>query len=236
MHLDKKGSARYSGSGLFNTVPGGLYGLAPNFKEGVGSLLARVVLLVVILTTGQLPIRAAKSAPPPSNLGRVEFTELPNFQQNFLGNPEPKTVTIELVESEYQKQSRLIEEEKQRQLAQARAKRAPVRQMVNGFYAGQCTAYVAAHFPVTWRGNAAAWPAAARAQGYVVNKTPAAGAALVTTENSWGSKGAGHVALIDAVVDGTIYISEQNFEGWGLVSKRTLPIGSPLIRAVIHRK
>lgn len=146
-----------------------------------------------------------------------------------------RTVTFELVESEYQKKQREAEAERQRQLAEAAKRRAPVRYAVGGFYAGQCTAYVAARFPVTWNGNAIAWSDNARTQGYRVDKNPEAGAILQTTENSWGSKGAGHVAYIDAIVDGQMFISEQNYQGWGIVSKRVLPLDSSLIRAVIHR-
>jgi surface antigen len=196
--------------------------------------LVRATLLSGLLLLGQLPIGDTQGATPTStNQASVDYN-LPAVDSIFLDTP-TRTVAFELVESEYQKKQREAEEERQRQLAEAAKKRAPVRVSVGGFYAGQCTAYVAARFPVTWRGNAIEWAAAARAQGYLVNKEPAPGAILQTTENSWGSKGAGHVAYIDAVVDGQMFISEQNYQGWGIVSKRTLPLDSPLIRAVIHR-
>lgn len=104
------------------------------------------------------------------------------------------------------------------------------------FPAGWCTAYAASKFPVTWRGNAAQWSQNARAQGYNVNKTPEAGALLVTNENSRNCPKCGHVAVIDMVDDQFIYVSEMNYEGFGVVSKRKISRSSSVVAAVIHAR
>ena len=57
-----------------------------------------------------------------------------------------------------------------------------------------CTAYVASQLAVTWGGHARSWAANARAQGYPIDTTPAAGAIMV---RPWGY--AGHVAIVRGV-------------------------------------
>ncbi len=103
-----------------------------------------------------------------------------------------------------------------------------------GFDAGYCTAYVASKFPVTWRGDAIDWANNAKAQGYTVDLIPTTGAILQTNENSRGST-LGHVAYIESVSGGFIHITEQNYKGRGIISPRSIPVDSPLVRAVIHR-
>lgn len=105
----------------------------------------------------------------------------------------------------------------------------------NRFVYGYCTYYVAGKFPVTWSGNAIRWAANARTLGYRVDKIPVAGAILQTTENSLGSS-LGHVTYIDRIENGIMYISEMNFVAFNYISYRQLPVNSPLIRAVIHRR
>lgn len=198
-------------------------------------LATRVILIIITLIAGQLPIRVAEGRlSPTTRFDTSNYYNLPDLE-HFLGDPASHLpFTVEITESDHQRQTREAEAEKQRQLAKARESHTPVRYAVNGFAAGNCTAYVATRFPVAWSGNAIAWSANARTLGYRVDKIPESGAILQTTENSWRSKGAGHVAYIDAVIDGQIYVSEQNYEGWGVVSHRVLPIDSPLIAWVIH--
>lgn len=244
MHRRKIGRNALAGS-LARRTAGGVKS-ALRFRGGLLNTPARVILIVIVLMIGQLPIRAVKGAFPTTSQPSSEVPQMPlNLPdlEHFLVEPAPRqSIVIETVESEFQKKERLAAEERNRQLVEASKRRAPVRRSVSGFYAGQCTAFVAAHFPVTWRGNAKDWGRNAALQGYRVDKKPEAGAAVQLAENSGGGKcsksgaGCGHVAYIDAVIDGQMYISEQNYEGWGVVSKRVLPVNSPLIASVIHRK
>lgn len=85
----------------------------------------------------------------------------------------------------------------------------------NGYDRGFCTWYVANRRaevgnPVPANlGNAATWDDRALRAGMKVNKTPAVGAAVVTSQ-----RGAGHVAFVERVnEDGSIWISEMNSRG-----------------------
>lgn len=76
--------------------------------------------------------------------------------------------------------------------------------------AGQCTQWAwykrGGSIPSTW-GNANTWAYAAERDGYVVNRTPSAGAIFQT-----GSGWAGHVGYVEAVnPDGSIVVSEMNY-------------------------
>lgn len=80
---------------------------------------------------------------------------------------------------------------------------------------GQCTTHAARRFDtvapdpgVNWRGNAKYWHANAEAAGWVVTRDLRAarpGAVVVWDGN------AGHVAFVEAVMDGGIYVSEMNW-------------------------
>ncbi len=95
------------------------------------------------------------------------------------------------------------------------------------FPKGYCTWYVATRVKVTWGGNANRWPANARAQGYVVDHNPVAGAIAETGESRIG-----HVAYIESVDGDTVTISEMNYKGLGVKSVRK--ISKSRIRSVIH--
>lgn len=76
--------------------------------------------------------------------------------------------------------------------------------------AGQCTQWAwykrGGSVPSTW-GNANSWAYSAAADGYVVNRTPSAGA-IFQTSSGW----AGHVGYVEAVnPDGSIVVSEMNY-------------------------
>lgn len=81
-----------------------------------------------------------------------------------------------------------------------------------GYAAGQCTNYAwyrRQDLPSTL-GNANTWAYNASAMGYLVNRTPAAGA-IFQTPSGWF----GHVGYVEAVnPDGSIIISEMNYDGW----------------------
>ena len=76
--------------------------------------------------------------------------------------------------------------------------------------AGQCTQWAwykrGGSVPSSW-GNANSWAYNAAAQGYLVNRTPAAGA-IFQTSSGWS----GHVGYVEAVnPDGSIVVSEMNY-------------------------
>ncbi len=73
-------------------------------------------------------------------------------------------------------------------------------------------------------GNAKTWAYYAKADGYVVSRTPAVGAVLVDMAGYFG-----HVAVVESVeANGDIVISEMNnyaYGGFGIVDRRTITAG-----------
>jgi surface antigen len=101
------------------------------------------------------------------------------------------------------------------------------------FPKGYCTWYVAQklHGLVKWGGNAKNWPANSKAYGAVFDRDPARGTILVTNESSRY----GHVAYVESVNgDGTITVSEMNYEKFGKVDYRTISLSSSVIKGFIH--
>jgi len=99
---------------------------------------------------------------------------------------------------------------------------------------GQCTWYVAQRRLVPWSGHAKNWLANARAYGYQIGKAPAKGAIVSLKEPSWLARLYGHVAYVEEVVGGQIVISEMNYRGKGVYSKRTLPVNDKRIIGYIY--
>jgi surface antigen/LysM repeat protein len=96
---------------------------------------------------------------------------------------------------------------------------------------GYCTWYVSQKRYVPWSGNAGAWLFNARSMGYSTGKSPRAGSIMVTTE----SRAYGHVALVEKVNgDGTITVSEMNYNAWGKVDRRVVPVASRFIKGYIY--
>jgi len=90
----------------------------------------------------------------------------------------------------------------------------------NTYYYGYCTYYAKSRRPDLPNnlGNADTWVARAAAQGLATGSTPRVGAI--------GQQGM-HVVYVESVnSNGTVTISEMNFNGWGVVSSRTVPAGS----------
>ncbi len=86
----------------------------------------------------------------------------------------------------------------------------------NSYYAGYCTWYAKSRRPDMPNnlGNAATWVARAAAQGFATGSTPRVGAI--------GQQG-NHVVYIERVhANGTVTVSEMNYEGYGVVSSRTV--------------
>lgn len=106
----------------------------------------------------------------------------------------------------------------------------------NLYTAGQCTYYVfdkkmADGEPIstTW-GNANQWAANAAADGHTVNNTPKQGAILQTSAGAYG-----HVAYVENVnSDGSVEVSEMNYQGEGVVSTRTISASEASSYNYIH--
>lgn len=100
----------------------------------------------------------------------------------------------------------------------------------NAYPYGWCTYYVATkrYVPAQW-GNARSWLSSAQRAGYSTGKAPAAGSIVVT-----GESGYGHVAYVESVSGGSITISEMNYKGWGVVSRRTISAYGGVIRGYIY--
>jgi surface antigen len=100
----------------------------------------------------------------------------------------------------------------------------------NHFSTGYCTWYVANRRPIPWFGNAIEWFGNARAYGFPEGSAPAVGAVMVTRESS-----AGHVAYVESVnADGSWTVSEMNYVGWGVVSRRTIHRGQVPVIGFIY--
>jgi surface antigen len=101
------------------------------------------------------------------------------------------------------------------------------------FPVGYCTYYVATQMKITFGGNAKNWIANALASHYVVNKEPAVHTAVVFSGYGYGRYG--HVAYVESVNgDGTITVSEMNYDHFNRVDTRTVPINSPAIKGYIY--
>lgn len=100
----------------------------------------------------------------------------------------------------------------------------------NGYPYGWCTYYVATrrYVPTSW-GNAKSWLSSAKRAGYATGSEPAAGAIMVTSESGWG-----HVAYVESVNGDTITVSEMNYQGWGVVSRRTLSANAGVVRGFVY--
>jgi len=100
----------------------------------------------------------------------------------------------------------------------------------NGYPYGYCTYYVASRRAVPSNmGNAKSWLSSASRNGMATGSSPAVGAIVVTSESWWG-----HVAYVESVSNGYITISEMNYNGWGVVNRRTLPANGGAVRGYIY--
>ena len=109
----------------------------------------------------------------------------------------------------------------------------------NRYAPGNCTWYVYERRSQMGRpvgsfwGNANTWASSARAAGYAVNRTPAAGAVLVDQAGYFG-----HVAVVERVLpNGDVYITEMNnyaYGGFNIVNDRTISAGQAAAYQYIH--
>lgn len=88
----------------------------------------------------------------------------------------------------------------------------------NAYAPGNCTEYIKNMRPEigNFWGDASNWYYAAQADGFAVGSTPASGAIGVAISY-------GHVVYVHSVSGNMVNISEQNYEGLGIVSYRTAP-------------
>jgi surface antigen len=87
----------------------------------------------------------------------------------------------------------------------------------NTYQVGQCTHFVASkrYVPNNW-GNASSWYSSAQAAGWTTSSVPVAGAV------GWSS---GHVVYVELVNgDGTVTISEQNYDWNSGIRTITVPV------------
>ena len=88
---------------------------------------------------------------------------------------------------------------------------------------------------ITFGGNAKNWLANARASGYVTGQEPAVRSAVVMTGPTGAMRRYGHVAYVTAVNgDGTITVSEMNYDHFNRVDSRTISIHDSTIRGYIY--
>jgi len=100
----------------------------------------------------------------------------------------------------------------------------------NGYPYGYCTYYAATKraIPSSW-GNAGQWLSSAKSAGYSTGSAPVAGAVVVTRESWWG-----HVGYVESVSENSFTISEMNYNGWGVVSYRTLSVNSSVVKGFVY--
>lgn len=90
----------------------------------------------------------------------------------------------------------------------------------NTYGYGYCTHYAKQRRPDMPNnlGNADTWAIRAAQQGFSVSGIPSVGAVAV-------ARGYMHVAIVEQVSGGRVFVSEQNYNGFGVVSSRWASIG-----------
>ena len=111
------------------------------------------------------------------------------------------------------------EAERKRLEAEYEATRARLRAFgsysANSYGYGQCTYYIASRIALPpFLGNANAWAWSLPQNGWR-QSSPVTGAIAVS---QWGW--AGHVAIVERVDSGGVYVSEMNYAGWNVISYR----------------
>lgn len=96
---------------------------------------------------------------------------------------------------------------------------------------GYCTWWVKSQRPdvPNFFGHAKYWLANAKKVNFPTGSEPKRGAIVITTESPWG-----HVGYVEDVIGDQIFVSDMNLLGWAKMSKRKLPISSPLIQGYIY--
>lgn len=101
----------------------------------------------------------------------------------------------------------------------------------NGGYPGQCTNY--AHYKrpdlPAMMGNGGEWLSYARSYGIATGFYPRVGSIMVSGESWYG-----HVAFVESVSGGSFTVTEMNYVGPYVVSRRTIAIGAGFIKGFIY--
>lgn len=102
----------------------------------------------------------------------------------------------------------------------------------NGGYPGQCTWYVNYKRPglPNSMGNGGQYLSNARAKGLSTGSIARPGALIVTTENAYY----GHVAYVESVSGSNVTITEMNYAGPYIVTRRTLSVNDPVIKGYVY--
>lgn len=102
----------------------------------------------------------------------------------------------------------------------------------NGGYPGQCTWYVNYKRPglPNGMGNGGQYLANARAKGMSTGSVARPGSLIVTTENAYY----GHVAYVESVSGSSVTITEMNYAGPYIVTRRTLSANDPVIKGYVY--
>lgn len=101
----------------------------------------------------------------------------------------------------------------------------------NGGIPGQCTNWALYKRPDLPRqmGNGGQYLASARRYGISTGSSPKSGSLIVTTESRYG-----HVGYVESVGSGTVTITDMNYAGPFIVTRRTIPVNSPVIRGYVY--
>lgn len=101
----------------------------------------------------------------------------------------------------------------------------------NGGIPGQCTNYVLSKRPDLPRrmGNGGQYLASARSYGLSTGKTAQVGAVIVTTESRYG-----HVGIVESVNSGEVTLTDMNYAGPYIVTRRTMSVNSSVIRGYVY--
>lgn len=105
-----------------------------------------------------------------------------------------------------------------------------LRGLYNGGYPGQCTWYANYKRPnlPNGMGNGGQYLASARAKGLATSNNPRPGSLFVSTESRWG-----HTGYVEVVNGNLMTVSEMNYVGPYVVSRRTIPIHASFIKGFI---
>lgn len=100
------------------------------------------------------------------------------------------------------------------------------------FPSGQCTFWAASKRKIVFRGHAKDWLVNGRKAGYKTGHAPVVGSTVVTAEHPVY----GHVAHVESVdvASRTFVISEMNYAGLGVVTRRTLRFGDRRIVGFLY--
>ena len=195
------------------------------------SILAMAILLASvspIASVSKGEETSETSEPPSITLTLKGVVETTSTKENVIVPGESLFSRTEREEKE-----RKAEEERKKGEERKRdvASRESVARTGNGYTYGYCTYYVASvkQVPGNW-GNAKDWLAGASQSGYKVTTEPEVGSIVVTS----GSSRLGHVAIVQSISNGKIFIKEMNAVGWNKVSTRWIPVESQTIRGYIN--